>query len=372
LTEMGLREQLGRLGGTPFTLREVTARISGGPMAPLSVLGKLRHAMVEALEAALSRPSDRQVAGESVLPALCGPPNEGVDPLPQPSAPTLHVLCRSLHQLRSVIDQGVQSVSVDYQDIREYREAVAMARAADAQILLATPSIQKPAEGGIFRALARHAADGILVRNLAGLRFFAERNVPVVADFSINAANPLAVECLRRLGAARVTASYDLNREQLLGLAAAVPPEFLEVVIHQHMPMFHMEHCVFCAVLSPGTNKTNCGRPCDHHEVKLRDHIGMEHPLRADVGCRNTLFNAVPQSGAEAVPTLLRHGVRHFRLELLHDEPVGAVGETISLYRDLLAGRLRGEEVWKRLHAANRVGVTRGTLEERRNPLAII
>ena len=71
------------------------------------------------------------------------------------------------------------------------------------------------------------------------------------------------------------------------------------------MPMFHMEHCVFCAVLSPGTNKHNCGRPCDTHEVKLRDRIGMEHPLVADVGCRNTLFNAVPQSGAEIVPQLL-------------------------------------------------------------------
>jgi putative protease len=271
-----------------------------------------------------------------------------------------------------VIDQDIRDVSVDFQDIREYGDAVAIARAAGTKILLATPRIQKPAESGIFRALARHAADGILVRNLAGLRFFAERNVHVVADFSLNAANPITVDCLRRLGAARVTASYDLNREQLLGLAAAAPAESLEVVIHQHMPMFHMEHCVFCAVLSPGTNKTNCGRPCDHHEVKLRDHIGMEHPLRADVGCRNTLFNAVPQSGAEAVPTLLRHGVGHFRIELLGDEPAGAIGRTIDLYRDLLAGRLRGEEVWKHLRAANRVGVTRGTLEERRNPLAII
>jgi len=28
--------------------------------------------------------------------------------------------------------------------------------------------------------------------------------------------------------------------------------------------------------------------------------------------------------------------------------------------------------VWQTLQAANRVGVTRGTLEERRNPLAIV
>ena len=135
--------------------------------------------------------------------------------------------------------------------------------------------------------------------------------------------------------------------------------------------MFHMEHCVFCAVLSPGTNKTNCGRPCDVHQVKLRDRIGMEHVLTADVGCRNTLYNAVPQSAAEAAPQLLARGVRDFRIELLTDS-ASEVRTLVQLYRDLLAGRVTGQQVWQQLKASNRVGVTRGTLEERRNPLAIL
>jgi putative protease len=137
--------------------------------------------------------------------------------------------------------------------------------------------------------------------------------------------------------------------------------------------MFHMEHCVFCAVLSPGTNKTNCGRPCDHHSVQLRDRLGMEHPLTADVGCRNTLFNAVPQSAAEAVPALLGGGIRHFRIELLNEDVLqNQIANIIDLYRRLLNGDIAGKEVWRALRAANRVGVTRGTLEERRNPLAIL
>ena len=168
-----------------------------------------------------------------------------------------------------------------------------------------------------------------------------------------------------------MTISYDLNRDQLLDLVDAVPPAWLEVVIHQHMPMFHMEHCVFCAVLSPGTNKHNCGRPCDDHAVKLRDRVGMEHVLQADVGCRNTLFNAVPQSAAEVVPTLLARGLRDFRIELLSENEEETRG-VIGLYRDLLDGRTSGKQVWQRLRASNRLGVTRGTLEERRNPLAIL
>ena len=104
----------------------------------------------------------------------------------------------------------------------------------------------------------------------------------------------------------------------------------------------------------------------------MRDRVGMEHTLSADVGCRNTLFNAVPQSAAEAVPQLLKCGVRDFRVELLHDARGQDIARTIDLYRRLLSGQATGREVFSALKAANRVGVTRGTLEERRNPLAIL
>ena len=377
-----LREKLGRLGGTVYELRQLEAEIVGGPMVPMSVLGKIRHQLVEQLDAAGNAlPPARQMAPPPVLDqlravnrasrlGLC-PDRVGTESQPTKIAPQLHILCRTLAQLETVLECGVRDVQADFQDIRQYAEAVPLAHNAQAEIYLATPRIQKPNESGLFRSLLRHGADGILVRNLGGLAFYTTEGVPCVADFSLNAANDLAVYQLRRLGATRVTASYDLNRDQLLDLVSATEPQWLEIVIHQHMPLFHMEHCVFCALLSPGTDHTNCGRPCDRHEVRLRDRLGLEHLLQADVGCRNTLYNAVAQSGAEVVPALRAAGIQHFRIELL-EEKADEVRETIRLYRDLLTDRLTGQEVWRRLKAVNRVGVTRGTLEEQRNPLAIL
>jgi putative protease len=340
-------------------------------MVPHSVLGKLRHAMVARLEEAVVALPPRRITrgGPAAWPASLQVQAEHGTQKAGPA--TLHVLVRSLPQLRAVLELGERSLQADFADIREYREAVEVAQAHGATIHLATPRIQKPDELGIFRVLVKAGPDGVLVRNFGGLRFFHDQGLPIVGDFSLNVTNELTAAFFIEQGLTRVTASYDLNRDQLQALEAATPPEWLEVVIHQHMPMFHMEHCVFCAVLSPGTNKTNCGRPCDDHVVKLRDRIGVEHLLTADVGCRNTLFNAVPQSAAEAVPSLLARGVGHFRVELL-DEDAEAIGDIIRGYRDLLAGRVTGREVWGRLKAANRVGVTRGTLEERRNPLAIL
>lgn len=361
LTEELLRAQLGRLGDTVYELRSLSADIAGAPMAPLSVLGKVRREMISQLNNS-HLVTHRTLTEDSVLEPLRAAigRQRGAS---QPSvAPTLRVLCRDLAQLESVLAAGVRSLYADFQDIRHYAEAVRMARMAAAEIYLATPRIQKPAEGPLFKHLLRHGADGILVRNLGGMSFYAARGVPLVADFSLNAANELTVQLYRERGACRVTASYDSNREQLSDLVAAVPPDWLEVVVHQHMPMFHMEHCVFCALLSPGTNRTNCGRPCDRHDVKLRDRMGMEHSLKADVGCRNTLFNAVPQSAAEMVPALLEQGVRDFRIELLNERP-DDIRRTIESYLQLLDGRLSGRDVWTRLRAANRLGVTRGPLE---------
>ncbi len=375
LTEEVLREQLGRLGKTIFEPGQLTASITGSPMIPLSVLGGLRREMIQQLEETSAVRPARRIADESALTALRAtlPARASISRSDgqEEQGPQLRVLCRSLAQLQNVLDAEVSSVMVDFQDIRECREAVEFAHASSAEIFIATPRIQKPGEMGIFKALLKHGADGILVRNFAGLRYFISAGIRVVSDFSLNIANDLTAQFLIDQGAERVTASYDLNREQLLDLVEATPPEWLEVVVHQHMPMFHMEHCVFCAVLSPGTNKHNCGRPCDDHVVQLRDRVGMEHPLTADVGCRNTLFNAVPQSAAEAIPQLRKAGVRNFRIELLESSP-SEVNSIINLYRSLLAGEISPQKVWSQLKASNRVGVTRGTLEERRDPMAIL
>ena len=369
LTTDVLREQFGRLGKTYFELGDLSAKIEGEPMVPLSVLGTLRKELVAKLTQKLGQDVDHSVTDRNVLedfrPDL--PKNETTN-----NKIELTVLCRSLEQIEFAIEAGVDRLYADFSDIRLYKDAVRIGRETRKHIAIATPRIHKPDENGIFTAMLRHQPETVLVRNFAGLRYFRENKVPVVGDFSLNIANEVTARQMMEEGLQRITASYDLNRGQLIDLIRNIPRDWPEIVIHQHMPMFHMEHCVFCAVLSPGTNKTNCGRPCDDHVVKLRDRVGMEHLLTADVGCRNTLYNAKPQSAAEAVPQLLREGVRWFRIEMLGNESKTQTTRCIELYRDLLSGSLTADAVWSELQASNRVGVTRGTMEDRKNPLAIL
>ncbi len=279
----------------------------------MSLLNQLRRELVTRLDEAASAPPAHPLAEGPVLPGLLSPiialrerERPATDPETAPAV-ELTALCRRTDQIRAAVAAGIRTIYADYQDIKEYADAVAAAREGGAAVYLATPRIEKPGEANLFKHLAGRGADGLLVRNAGGMRFCSGRGVPFVADFSMNAANPLAVELLRSRGALRVTASYDLNVDQLIDLLDATPSSWLEVVIHQRIPMFHMEHCVYCAFLSPGTDATNCGRPCDRHDVRLRDRVGRrasadgrrrlsQYPLQRRAADRR----AVPSPAVEA------------------------------------------------------------------------
>lgn len=366
-TEEFLREQLGRLGDSVYQLRDLRSEIAGDPLVPSSLLNALRRELVAKLDAA-QEAVKRRIAVEPVLPVLLGGLWSGSEP---PAEPSLAALCRKPEQVEPALDARPSVLYLDFHDIRTFKDAIPLAKRAGVPVFLASPRIEKPGEENLMRYLTKQGADGILARHHGALYACSDRGIPFVADFSLNAANALTVEWLRAKGASRVTASYDLDAEQLTGLLASCPPGTLEVVAHQHMPMFHMEHCVFCAFLSPGTDKTNCGRPCDRHTVSLKDRVGALHPLHADVGCRNTLFNAVPQSAAREIPRLIKGGARSFRVEFLEDGP-DQVERTLRLYRRVIAGEKDGRAVWSELKASDQYGVTRGTLAQRPNDLDLV
>lgn len=365
LTTEKLREQLGRLGGTPFQLGELKNLVEGAVMLPVSELNRLRREAVEQLEKLRAQPP--RWALNPVAENVSFQRDDFSLPQAENSRfqlPQLIVLVRNLAQLESALKCGVQTLYCEFEDPKKYREAVAIVRcagdcaSATRTIWVAPPRIFKTGEEWILKQVRSCDADGYLVRNYDHLKFFADGRR--VGDFSLNVANALAADYFKnRFGLERVTASYDLNAGQLEALLHAAPPEWFEITIHQHMPMFHMEHCVFCAFMSAGTDYTNCGRPCDRHEVKLRDRVGAEHPLKADLGCRNTVYNALAQTGAEFAARLLDLGARHFRLEFLNETPE-QVAQTISKYRQLLRGEIDGARLWRELKLLNQLGVTRG------------
>jgi U32 family peptidase len=385
LTQQRLEDQLGRLGGTPFKLGVLTSHLEGAVMLPMSELNRLRREASAELDRLRGLPK-RWTLLEKVERVVPNALSSSATPAAQPA---LIVLVRSLAQLDAVLTAGgFADLYCEFEDPKHYREAVTRFRtwqstsatpapsasldighsslvippsAAAPAIWVAPPRIFKPGEEWILKQVRSSEADGYIVRNHEHLRFF--KNDRKRGDFSLNVANPLTAEYLiSHYGLERVTASYDLNVVQLESLLASAPGAWFDLTIHQHMPMFHMEHCVFCAFLSKGKDYRDCGRPCDKHTVALRDRTGSELPLKADAGCRNTVFNNRAQTGAEYFERFRALGAQNFRVEFVNESP-DEVARTLAHYQKLLRGEITGTDLWKELRVINQLGVTRGQME---------
>lgn len=278
-------------------------------------------------------------------------------------------MCRSIGQVRAALESEADFIYADFEFIKQFPAAVEAAREAGKRIALATPRIHMPGETGYFRNILKLKPDAVLVRNTGTLYFFMkyyaehpdEKHPELIGDFSLNIANHKAMNVFLEAGCSTVTPSYDLNIQQMVDLLSRTDTSKVELVIHQHLPMFHTEHCVYCTFLSEGTDYTNCGRPCEQHRVSLRDRVGFSHPVRVDEGCRNTVYNAIDQSGAEYLGHFMELGVSSYRVEFLEETPE-RVKEVLVLYRKAMNGDISGTKIWKTLKATNQLGVTRGQL----------
>jgi len=359
LHEALLREKLCAFGETGFELRRLQIELEGALALPPSELKRMRRALTEALAGASPGRPPRH-ARTSLGSDPMAVPVPGGTPA---GAPKLIPLLRTLEQVEVALRLGFDELQLDFMELVGLGIAVEKVRAAGARVIVATPRVQKPGEEGYDKRFERLRPDGILARHLGAVEHF-RRNPhaeTVHGDFSLNATNALTARTLLALGLSTLTPAYDLDLAQLLDLAAGVPGERLEVTIHQHLPLFHNEHCVYSHLLSNGHDYRDCGRPCEAHLVQLRDGQGLEHPVIVDVGCRNTVFNARAQSAAGCLPRLLDAGVRRFRVELVREG--GAETERVlRAYSGLLDGARTGRQVIAEVGALEKYGVSAGTL----------
>lgn len=362
LTTDFLAKQLGRLGGTAWQLGELENQLEGDVMLPVSAINRLRRSLVKALDQEVkSKPIDLKRAKIACPTSAELMPERQTD---ESHKRELSVLCRSMEQIESALEAGVSEIYVDFEDIRRGKDGVALVRSQKgARIHLATPRIQKSGEAGFFKVVERAEPDGVLIRNLGGVAHFKDRDdIYKTGDFSLNCANPLTAKILREEGGLdHLLISYDLNIQQVMDLLLAAPTDWFELTLHQHMPMFHMEHCVFCTFMSEGTSIRDCGKPCEKHHVQLRDRVGQLHTLKADVGCRNTLFNGKAQTGARFYQQLRGTGLRRFRIDFLDEDKLSAM-QIINAYQELLSGATTGHHLWQDLDVMEKLGVTEGTL----------
>ena len=385
LDDETLMEKLGRLGGTAFHLGEIERTEAEAVFVPTSMLNKARRQLVEDLVSQLEthKPNEHPPSGRA------GEAGEGADVENQQSQtqetppspanrssrltlpeggcsndePKLHLLVRTADQLDAAIESRPDSITLDYLELYGLRPSVEKVAAANIIARVASPRILKPSEQNIIRFLISLECE-ILIRSGGLLQDLLKTDIDrnlLIGDFSLNAANRLAVETYQQMGLSRITPTYDLNSQQIAELAESIDPVGFEVIAFSHLPVFHTEHCVFCRFLSEGTDNTNCGHPCETHRIAVRDSQGREHPVMADVGCRNTVFGAEAQTDANAIATWQAAGITNFRLEFVYQTPEQIVA-IADAFRSHLDGMTVAHDLAEVLRENSPQQTTRGSL----------
>ncbi|MEZ5964579.1 MAG: U32 family peptidase [Planctomycetota bacterium] len=363
LDEALLRDKLAALGGTAFHLGSLdVSGLAPGLHLPVSALKALRRTLVVDLRAELERARRRDLDPRPALPLVRTELRQAVPP-PRWTAPTaaqVVPLVRTDAQLDAVLATDLAEVELDWMELTGLGAAVARARAAGRRVVVATLRVSKPGERAFDERLLKLEPDGVLVRHLGALVLFAalpdDRRPLLHGDFALNATNSLSVEQLLAAGLDTWTPAHDLDQAQMRALLAAVDPTRATATLHVRMPTFHTEHCVYAHLLSDGRDFHTCGRPCERHQLALRDHLGFEHPVIVDAGCRNTVFNSRVQTSAALAPDLVRAGVRRFRVEFVR-ESAAETAAALAAYAELLRGEIAAPELQRLLRAEAHIGV---------------
>ena len=187
-----IREQLGRLGETPFALGNCTVDVATNAMVPKSVLNDLRRQATAELTVKRTAGRVHDVVDGDALSSLRS--SRAVPPTTQDKT-ELAVLVRNRAQLDAVLPFKPAFVYADFEDLRQYAPAVDAARAAGVKIGLATVRIWKPGEDGLQALVARAKPDAVLVRNLASIDYFREAlpEGELIGDFSLNGGDSLVL-----------------------------------------------------------------------------------------------------------------------------------------------------------------------------------
>ncbi|HHW42116.1 MAG TPA: U32 family peptidase [Syntrophomonadaceae bacterium] len=379
LTPEKVREQVDRLGNTPFALEEFNCELDRNVMFPLSEINAVRRDLTAALEVARVRrfkrsaPKNDGLFWKSVRSRAQSHKRHGM-------RPALAVAVGDFPALQAALEAGAEVLYFGGPSYRGRKpwswklveQGIEMCREQKRKAFLILPRIwqerdRASVEEILVKARALHA-DGVLVGDLGGLYLALQTGQRVITDFSVPVFNDPAVMTMLDMGVRRVTISPELNREQLHNLAFR-GTDFLELLVHGTLPLMISEHCITGAVATfdrPVDGDDACPHLCRKYSCFLKDRRGYLFPLVQDEKCRMTLYNARELCLIEFLDEILAAGYSNLRLELRYFE-AEPVKRITAIYREACdlwaAGRWNkeaGKKAWKELSETSLQGLTRG------------
>jgi U32 family peptidase len=344
LDDAMLREQLGRLGETPFVLGVVDREgLAADLFLPVSALNRVRQDLVDQLLVQRDWAEQSRLAERSAMIAECIAMSAQAT---LPDTPVLLAEVYTLDAAREAAGAGANEIVFD-PFLRHPAPSLSTLRTLHDELAthgvtlrLRTPTIIRPED--------RRSADkffGLMLPMQTGhlgvLTEMAAEGRDVIGDYALNVFNQHTAATLFALGARRLTLSVEQTVDEMLATSAPWSGTGFDAVIFGRPEGMTIEHCVLSAAFDRAV--TTCRDLCvqKHPNVSITDPAGYTFPVATDSACRNRLLHSRPIEAGEYVPRLWRGGVRHFRL--LFNVAGDPVAHIVSGYRAMIDELASGE-----------------------------
>ncbi|KAB2951578.1 U32 family peptidase [Heliorestis acidaminivorans] len=415
LTEEVLREQLGRLGTTAFSLESLECQLDSAAMVPLRQLNEVRRQAIAELEKnraerftnpALDEEIWRQNLRKIQKPSPLAQ-NDTVTveagkrlsskPSAKPSGkassgPLLSVTVEGLAAVQSAIEGGADEIYLSTEGFRhrrpfqvgEEKKALELCSKSGLQAVVALPQLyrveqEKEVEAIISRWYSAGART-FLIANLGYLPLLRTlsltgADLQIRADYPLWVMNTEAASFLREQGLDSFTLSPELAWIQIEKMMQVTAPKKgltakdFEMIIHGSLNMMISEYCAAGALLGERSNQKACNKPClRHKELYLQDRMNFRFPIYVDAFCRMHLMNAKDLALIEKLPQLAQLGLGRLRIEGRTESPAW-IKKVTTIYSQALklwrTGKLQDQHLQKavtELTSCHQAGYTKGHL----------
>ncbi len=346
LDDSMLREQLGRLGETPFVLGVVDrGGLDADLFLPVSALNRLRQDAVDQLLVRRNWAEQSRLAerAERITQAITSPSVSAVE--------TTGALLAEVYTVQDALTAAAAGATGIVFDpfLRHPAPSLSKVKALQAELALTgvslrirTPTIVRPEERqSVSKWLSLMTP--IQTGHLGLLSELAAEGRDVIGDYALNVFNQHTAAEVFAFGARRLTLSVEHTVEEMLAVSAPWNGSRFDAVIFGRPEGMTLEHCVLSAAFDRVV--ATCRDLCvqKHPNVSITDPAGYTFPVATDSACRNRLLHSRPIEAGEYLPRLWRGGVRHFRL--LFNVPGDPIADVVRGYRSMLDQLAAGDRV---------------------------
>lgn len=329
-----VKQQLNKLGGTPFTFSNIEVNMDQGVAIALKEINALRREAVEQFKKQILK-SHRNIEireKREQFKALWKK-KQRKDSTESKLVAKVHTLAGVKALVKTDISEIMFGGDINL-DVDIYKKALDLSRDHDKRIVFTFPRVTRQEYISSLKNkkedLINLSPDGLLLSNLEMVHFFQDVPIKKEGDFTLNAFNHLAVEKLNEMGLDSICISPELQLKEIKEIQNYIDLP-LTLFIHGHIEMMLSEYCpVAC-----GDRDEHCINCKNNLKYGLKDEKGMVFPIYLDDFRRSHILNAKKLCMLEHLAQISNMGFEKLRLQFIMEEEK-EIMETVSAYSKFL------------------------------------